>query len=320
MRPPASFFARLSLFLAPFLLLWLAAEVSLSRVPRTCATKRAILQSAPAGATFVFGSSHEANGLAPAELFPKTFNLANGSQSIHYDALLVQRALETVPSPRRVLLGVSYHTLGGNLCSSGDGWRCGEYYREFGFEGEPGWRWFSLTNFCGLAICTPEQSRGMLFAQLGGANLTKPWPKDGFMAQEGRVASLNWERGRRRVRQHQAGMSSTNEGRNVGALRGMIRSLRDRGVAAYVVVSPVLPTYWRALTEVERQHFAGVVAELGRTEGVTVLDHLMDGRFDLALFANEDHLNSRGAVQFSRVVRDEILERESTAGESARPD
>jgi hypothetical protein len=310
MRLPTSFLARLSLFLAPFLALWLAAEMSLARVPRSCAAKRAILESAPPGATFIFGSSHEANGLAPAELFPNTFSLANGSQSIHYDGLLLRRALDTVRAPRRVLLGISYHTLAGNLCASGDAWRCGEYYREFGFEGEPGWHWFSLTNFCGLAICTPEQSREMFLSQLRGADLTKPWPKDGFMAQRGRVVSLDSDRGRRRVRQHQAGMSSANEARNLGVLRAMAQLLRTRAVAAYIVVSPVLPPYTEALSDGEREHFVEVLRNFGESERIPVLDHWQDTRFPMSLFANEDHLNAEGAVAFSRIVRDEILARE----------
>lgn len=316
MRTLHSFSTRLLLFLAPFLMIWVAAEVSLSRVPRTCAAKRAIVEQAPAGATFVFGSSHEANGLMPAELFPRTFNLANGSQSIHYDALLLKTTLDAVPSVRRVLLGVSYHTLGGNLCSSGDGWRCGEYYREFGFEGEPGWHWFSLTNFCGLAICTPEQSRGLLLAQLAGAELTKPWPKDGFMPQHGRVTSLNPERGLRRVRQHQSGMSVENERRNLVALRSMLALLRARGVSAYLVVSPVLPSYWRAIRPPERRHFQALLARLGESAAVPVLDHWQDTSFVVSKFANEDHLNAEGAVDFSRVVRDQISEREATAADT----
>lgn len=308
-----SFFARLALFLAPFLALWAAAEVSLARVPRSCAAKRAILNEAPPGATFIFGSSHEANGLEPAELFPSTFNLANGSQSIHYDALLLRRALDAGLHLRRVLLGVSYHTVAGNLCASADGWRCGEYYREFGFAGEPGWHWFSLTNFCGLAICTPEQSRAMALAQLGGEDLTKPWPKDGFMAQHGQVKSLNLDRGRRRVRQHQAGMSRANESRNLATLRATIQLLRTRGIAAYVIVSPVLSSYWGALTPQEREHFESLLRTLSDAEHVPVLDHWMDGRFPLSLFANEDHLNAEGAVEYSHVIRDEITALEAPA-------
>ena len=103
------FLRLLVLFLLPLLLLALAAEVYVWHLPNSYRIKRAAMtRMADSVEVIILGNSHAFFGLRPDLMSKPTLNLANVSQTLDYDLLLLADYQPRCPRLRRVYLVVDH--------------------------------------------------------------------------------------------------------------------------------------------------------------------------------------------------------------------
>ena len=123
------------LFLAPVLLLLVALEIGLRRIPNDYAYKNERLVRDGAGLRFlVLGSSHAYRGVEPDSMGGAGFNAANISQDLSYDRAVLEHYLPHLPKLEYIVLPVSYGSLGGRLELGAEAWRVKNYTLYMGID------------------------------------------------------------------------------------------------------------------------------------------------------------------------------------------
>ena len=81
-------------------------------IPNSYTYKRDFIEhKVPQIQTLILGSSNAYDGLNPSVL-PKTFNLANSSQTLEDDYRLLAKYIDSMDSLQTVIMGLGYHSLG----------------------------------------------------------------------------------------------------------------------------------------------------------------------------------------------------------------
>ncbi len=128
-------YKKIILFLLPVLLVWALTEV-FYRTADTNYTSKAenVVKGYPDTELLVFGDSHTLYGINPSHFEMKTFNIANVSQSLYFDELLLRKHLKEHKKLKAVLLNVSYFTLSRKDNEHEDVWR--KYFYEYQMDME----------------------------------------------------------------------------------------------------------------------------------------------------------------------------------------
>lgn len=105
------FFRKIVLYLLPIVFLAISLEIAVERIPNSYTYKRQYMeQHSDAICTLVLGHSCAYDGI-DAEVWSKTFNLANSSQCFEDDYRLLEKYMPLMDSLERVVLPLSYSSL-----------------------------------------------------------------------------------------------------------------------------------------------------------------------------------------------------------------
>lgn len=106
------FLRHIALFVLPLLIVALVIEFVGESIPNSYTYKRDFIEhKCPQIRTLILGSSNAYDGLNPSVL-PKTFNLANSSQTLEDDYRLLAKYIDSMDSLQTVIVGLGYHSLG----------------------------------------------------------------------------------------------------------------------------------------------------------------------------------------------------------------
>src|SRR5690606_38546314 len=123
------------LSLLPIILVWGATEVFYRSVENNYTYKNErIISEYKEIETLVFGDSHAFFGINPQYFSTKTFNIANVSQSLYFDELLLKKHIDSLPQLKTVILNISFFTLSVVDDSSEDRWRKYFYQQQMKLE------------------------------------------------------------------------------------------------------------------------------------------------------------------------------------------
>lgn len=277
-------------------------------MPSSYAAKRSLLDlHAGEVEVVITGHSHALRGVRPAFLSRPALNLANVSQSLHYDTGLVVAWLPRLARLRLVILCVSALSFQYRLDRSPEAWRAPFYGLEFGLPGEAGpWtlgdpaRHLALPNFGIEAV--------RRFALTGRA-LDPGIASDGWSAFPASLAppGPTVAGGAARAALHRGMMSEGYVRGNLDAVGRLARALRARGIAAVLVAMPVAGTYSDALGPAALDRMRSALKEAERAHGIPHRDFTLDRRFSPDDFFDDDHLNARGAERFSVMLDEEVV-------------
>jgi hypothetical protein len=296
------------LILVPFFSLVGLVELRLRHVPNEYSSNKARLE-AKAGEIeiLVTGTSHAQNGVAPQFLALPAFNLAYGSQSLHYDTQLVSKYVDSIPNLKLVIFGLSYHSLEYRLVNSVERWRSGFYNIVYAIPGEDSEEGFKLTNYSYIALYTPKEAvRLASEGVLGAAALEAKRIQTPTVVTQGEVSEAF---GKIRVDSHERQMRQVDLLPNVAALERTCAMLKQRNVSVVFITVPTQHTYYDHINLKSYQRMQDTIKQITEKCGVPYFNYLRDERFTTEDFINSDHLNSRGAEKFSRILNEDVVKR-----------
>ncbi len=283
-------------------------EFRLWHVPNSYNTKRRHLESQLGRLqVLVLGSSQALQGIDPEYFSRPGFNLANVSQSLYYDAQLGLRYAEQMPRLKVVLIGISYFSFGFQLEDSIEAWRAYYYYhfwgvrpRNFSVFDPQAHSLIALYSF-GMA---QQYALKNFRVNLAEGYADNGWKKVVQVSDERRVNDLT---GQDRAQFHTGLIKNGFYAANRAYLEQLLKRLKERNIAVVFVSPPVYNTYRKFTDSAIDRLNEDQIKSLCREYGCGYYDYQADGRFTLADFDDNDHLNYQGAEKLSRLINSEVL-------------
>jgi hypothetical protein len=262
----------------------------------------------------VDGSSNTLYGVNTDQFSHHGFNLAFPGHGMFYDAQMIQKFSERMPSLRMVVLTVNFYTLGTLDAEFTRGWReyCDRQYFGLptnGGEGTVGALkfWFEPNNFSKIALF--------------GASITTQVIQD-FKVPVDIVASPSgWfdagtvsvdpslQLGLEAANSHSLGTKEKNYVRNLQYWDELIDDLKRRKIAVVIVQLPTDQSYGGSLDPKMVGVMKKTLDEFAMRHGIRFVDYTNDPRFSSRDFSWEliDHMNASGANKFGRILDEEVI-------------
>lgn len=300
---------KLLLFLLPLALLVGFMEKGLAGIPNSYSVKKKNFERDAADIELlILGSSHAYFDIDPDLLSCKAFNMANASQSIYYDAGIVRRYLPEMKHLRMALFTLSYFSFGFQLAESREDWRCFYYERYYDIPREEKRQrdFLELRKYSLMALYGGKESFNYMRKGFR-VNLAEHVRPNGWYASTIPLGPINAETGRKRVQSYHADMHMDNYPRNYQRLDDLFRTLRQRGIEPVIITPPVYETCFECLDPAGVRKMEEAINSLCAGHKVRYFNYLKDGRFVLADFSDNDHLNPQGAAKFTRILDADVL-------------
>lgn len=307
----SSFLRRFLFFLLPLLLLAAATELYVRSLPNSYRTKAEMMEHLKDSVeTIVLGNSHAYSGIRPELLLGCAVNLANVSQTLDIDHLLLQHYAPRCPRLRTIILSLDNSNLFDLPMQQTDEWfRCA-YYRRYMHLG-PYYRpryWLELFHF--------ESCRGKIrkWCQLREPDCTSlGWDTDNSLDQR----APDWNTAQvERVLQRHTCRDWQQTAANQSTLLDIARYCHDHHLRLLLVGTPVYPAYARGIPADQRtflqatRHLAATrygAYLLDLSSPPTDTDTTTNSSTTSPLFTDSDyfdpdHLTHEGAAKFTQII------------------
>lgn len=294
----------LSFALLPTLLFLTAYEVAYRNIPNSYSLKKEYLDAkSDSVEVLVLGSSHSFYGINTEYLSLRTFNAANVSQTLDYDALIYNAWFKGKSAPKYVVLTISYSTLWGKLSIGKEHWRTRKYSIYMGFGS---WRdWFSPDGYefqLGDRTVLGYYVLGKDFVGCSDAGF-------GTIYRCGFGKDL-YETGVSAAVRHSLMSAATAElcRNNIALIGDIIDDCAEHGKKVFFLITPTYIAYREALpaAQVRRTHEVLDSLHGAYPDNTAILDFSSDGRFAATDFYDGDHLCTDGAAKLSVILNDTL--------------
>jgi hypothetical protein len=259
----------------------------------------------------VLGTSHAVEGILPAELHPKAFNLAHPSQQAHYDAKLFDYAIKKSAPIKLVLVAVSPFTASHKPLTHSDAkWTAYRYYSAYG-EPLPDWRMY-LEFKAHHAFFRENRIFGLkewfFVGSKVGARLDG---QGGFMGFDGSLS----KRPLHEVKaiseavalKHQKNTKGPDEFEAKEAWSQLLQLAATRGSKVVFFSLPTSPAYRAAMAPWAESAARNITGLLSNYPCALWRDYSALIPTTLSDFNDPDHLNRQGAKKFTHALRDALL-------------
>lgn len=282
-------------------------EHGLRQVDNSYSKKRRLLEERAAELeVLITGPSGALYGIDPAHLQGNALNVADVSQSLHYDEEIVHRYLPKLVRLRLVIFPIGLFSMESNLSDTPEYWREFWYQQFWQLPSERNDRQLDLRRFSLIALYPP----GIRLAAVRRNfvyDLVPTIDDNGWNHFETAPDTVTEENALVRVRYHAKIMRRELLARNEADLGKTLAELRERGVASALVVLPVHHFYASHFDQEARVRERAALERLSERYGAIVRDYSDDHRFSASEFYDTDHLNTRGAQLISRILDEEIV-------------
>jgi hypothetical protein len=307
-----------ALFLLPVLLAWGVLEWWMTHVPDSHSIKRAdLLKVEPEIDTLILGSSSAFWDIAPAEIDGRAFNLANVSQTLYYDDQLLSQVLPNAPKLKRVILTINYVSFLFDMHGSDEEMRQYAYWQRWRIPPSHATDVLDPRMYSAVLLRTPGFAASSLkqatVAYLRTGKFETPdadvhiladgWsPQPATQLPDLRAVVLD-----KKMSFHHRLMKEANVEMNLAALHRIVSRLEARGMELILVTPPVYEGYAARMNQEYWRRTQEFVADIVRNHSsVSYYSFLQIPGFGTENFLDEDHLNERGAVEFSRLLNQHI--------------
>jgi len=311
---------RLGVFCLPLMLFLVLLEWLLASVPNSYSAKRDLLKElASEVETLIVGSSTANFGISPSHLAGSVFNLANNGETPYYTDRLLTQVVPELPKLKRVIFVAAPLTLFQKFQNGGsDDWL--KYFYQFEWHIQPQrsedrrdlrmWSrvalFHSSANFSKTISDSVQQ---FLQARWTGRKLigipgmdSRGWRTDNTeshdLGAKAATGIFNWYRSR---------FHEENLAENVALMEHSLGFLRGRNIEVVLVTTPVWQTFLDGMnTDLWLREFSAYNA-LSRKFGARHLCFLHPPPSLTAEdFRDSVHLNSRGAIRFTKILATEL--------------
>lgn len=304
---------RCLLFALPLALVGTWCELGLGSLDNSYTAKRRQLEAvAPTLGVVVAGPSGALSGIDPTRFGVPAYNLANGSQSLHYDTAILARYLDQMPRLRVVLIAQPYWYLRYELRNAPESWRQHFYSVFWNVPIEaPGEQLVTIQRISRIALYRPMTSleyalKGWKVSLIDGLR-ENGWQPSQVPSAAQLAAGLDSTWTRLRVEGHRQSLRPESLARNLAAGAALAGRLRGKGATLVMVWFPVSAEYTAFFGQPHLAKERAAITELVQQAGVRFHDYGSDARFAPRDFYNADHLNIEGASKFSAILADEVV-------------
>ncbi len=301
------FLLRLAVFSSVVLFLLIGLEVySRIRSENHLLAKQSMLDEYKSDIeVLIVGNSHIRNGLDPTQMEKKALNMAFGGSEIFYDWSIVEENLEHLPNCKQLILGVSYHTLPGNLDDEGKLGKRYELYHYTGFNYKLDLNSFDMRNHSVVYTIEPSGALDNVIKDLTSNNRGEIYKNKGYTPYNSiineDILDLN---AKLRISNHHKFMKKDKMDENLEYFRRIYELCKKNDVELFVVTPPVTSVY-ESLQKEEFRDFTKRIGELSIQKGFGYLNcRSMKNVYHNGLFKDSDHLNKDGARIFTKQVMD----------------
>lgn len=280
-------------------------EYNLSKLPNSYKFKKDYLdKNASTIQVLVLGSSHGLYGINPQFLSLKTFNAADTSQSLYYDYQIFKKYINSFKNLKKVIISVSYFSLEYNFSASVEAWREFFYKRIYEIKTESGQDNLDIRNFSYLALY--GQIRSISYAlKLFNVNLAENISADGWY-NIGPIRDPNARSALQINIFREASMEAENYSKNVGYLKDMIKLAKENGIEPIIITTPVYSDYSDKIDKEKYNLMQNTIKGLAEEYKIKYFNHFYDKSFAYELFFDDEHLNSKGAEKFTKILDKEL--------------
>jgi YHS domain-containing protein len=285
----------------PVLLVWAATEAFYRFTENNYTYKTKVIKATSNEIeTLVFGDSHPFFGINPEHFTSNTFNIANVSQSLYFDELLLEKYIENLPNLKNVVLNISYFTLSVKDDSSEDRWRKYFYQQDMEIE------------IPSISIFDPKQYSLTLNRRFNkSVELFRDYLKNGTivsayengygMQDETSIVPDKEIISELIAKKHED--NSLDFEKNINHLQRIINLCKKHNVEVYLIEMPVYKTYYGLLDPTKKKKIKTTLSQWElKNEGVYYYDFCEEESFVDSDFRDADHLTNEGAEKFSKLL------------------
>ena len=282
------------------LLLLVALEIGLRRIPNDYAYKNERLVRDGAGLRFlVLGSSHAYRGVEPDSMGGAGFNAANISQDLSYDRAVLEHYLPHLPKLEYIVLPVSYGSLGGRLELGAEAWRVKNYTLYMGIDKDAS----NIKHYVELLNRPVRDEVRMLRRYLTEGKDNRVCGASGAATKTmGAASDLDRSGEAAAARHTHPSTDRMDFGRK--ELKALVQLATEHGVHVFLFAPPAWRTYRDRLDSAQLHGVITTCEQLDREHAeVDYIDLLADPRFIKSDFADADHVSAAGQAKLSRILR-----------------
>ncbi len=252
----------------------------------------------------ILGNSHAYYGLNPAYFSGNTFNLANLSQSLDIDELLLNKNLADMNQLKTVILPISTFSFDFTLSDSEESWRRYDYlfYSDLN-KTDLSISSFDLRNWSLVLAKGFKSNMDILLSLWKKGSLVNCSEKGWANNYKGSALSKDTILVKNTAERHKAFQGHEFENKN--HLLKIIENLQNRGVRLILIHLPVSRSYFDYVDKesysITQAYLQGVTSKYPHVEYV---DWMQKVGFDTNLFYDPDHLNQVGAKKVSKLLDD----------------
>jgi hypothetical protein len=311
MKNNTGFFLKLSLFLVPVAVTATFVEFKLRSAPSSYSFKRQLIEQEGGQArVLVMGTSHAYYDFNPEGFSKPGLNLANTSQSLILDEQILEKFRQKFARLEAVVLDLTYFSFEYRLYGNSDDYREFLYRRIFQISGDGGWpSRFDLRDLSALFTFGQDLSKNILFFGFG-QNVEKEVTRAGWFDSSHSnypASPISDAAGKGRADFHTSILNPELTPYNIAAVRAIAALCQRENLHLILAQAPTFETYARHLDPAAEARFQSNVQRLESAYGLKFYDYLRDPRFHQEDFYDNDHLNSSGALKFSKIFDQEVL-------------
>lgn len=302
------FTIRLLLFYAVNIVLLICLELIVRKAPNPYKAKSEYMACcADSIEILVFGSSHNYYGIRPELFSRRAYSLANISQDIYYDYVLLNRYVDDCPNLKYVICNIStfspiYERLEDGI----------EWYRVIGYELYMGIENHSCLSRYKYEISYPRAVLAKLrpglkelFRSSCLDSLYKGGVDNGYSISN---RSKDWNDAKATLKRNVLPFDKAKFDEALKYCSLIAQICRSRDIKLVFVTTPTTPSYYSAVPVETRRLMHRMYAKSAEVWDKTYyIDLLDDQRFGDDDFYDADHLNREyGAPKFTKIINDTI--------------
>ena len=302
------FAVNIFLFMVPIVLFFCVLEEGLRSIPNSYTYKMQWLDQHISELKILsLGSSHGYYGINPKYFEQPTFNAAFPSQSLRYDAFILEKYIERADSLKFVILPVSYFSLCSHLEDRDEWWR--------------------VKNYCIYCNCPYHQNELRYRTEIVGTNignqiskLYQYWKcsKDvidcdtlglGCIKYADRDGDLDDDIGRAKYHTMNIRKAASTIRENKAHVEHMINICSRNNIRLLLVTTPVCHSYYDNVDSEQYNLMTSYCDSIADAHShVRYVNLFKDARFVDEDFLDTDHLDEIGAEKLSRILSNELTE------------
>lgn len=246
----------------------------------------------------VFGNSEANYGINPEVINNKSCNVANSSQDLYFDNLILNKYIDDLPNLKTVIFPVSYFSLYYNLENTEEAWRKYFYSYFYGIKSKTNMA-TDIRNYSLTFLYTPTNSLKYI-TQGFKVNLTENNDERGFYrAIKKTDGSGNAERQKSYIKEKYLA-------ENIELINKSIEKLKNKNINTVFVMLPVSEAYFKQIDMDIYMKTDQILKLISDEKEVSYYNYIMGSFKDEDFVDGADHLNEKAAKRFSEMLKLEI--------------